>query len=207
MKKEIVNRIKQLGGNVANVKGVSLQEDLCAITFDTALYQKPEDTPWQSAEDTEPIEGLGDWVDENMELFNSDRETFYKKMVDTYYTLDEEPRRQLFWIAKPFTPLQEGTPDFEEWNDWFSDEAELDEIIQHSNCATPAFVELLYTDAYPNNYFICVSDLNIDNPIVWSTDHEEFFTEVTNEGTLENFLNKFMTKEEFIDIVKRKMEQ
>ena len=32
MKKEIVNRIKQLGGNVANVKGVSLQEDLCAIT-------------------------------------------------------------------------------------------------------------------------------------------------------------------------------
>lgn len=50
MKKEIVNRIKQLGGNVANVKGVSLQEDLCAITFNTALYQKPEDTPWLSAE-------------------------------------------------------------------------------------------------------------------------------------------------------------
>ena len=111
MKKEIVNRIKQLGGNVANVKGVSLQEDLCAITFNTALYQKPEDTPWLSAEDTEPIEGLGDWVDENMELFNSDRETFYKKMVDTYYTLDEEPRGQLFWVAKPFTPFQKGTQD------------------------------------------------------------------------------------------------
>ncbi len=55
MKKGILNRIKQLGGNVANVKGVSLQEDLCAITFKTALYQKPEDTPWLSAEDTEPI--------------------------------------------------------------------------------------------------------------------------------------------------------
>lgn len=81
MKKEIVNRIKQLGGNVANIKGVSLQEDLCAITFSTALYQKPEDTPWQSDKDTEPIEGLGDWVDENMELFNSDRKAFYKKMV------------------------------------------------------------------------------------------------------------------------------
>ena len=106
---------------------MSLQEDLCAITFNTALYQKPEDTPWLSAEDTEPIEGLGDWVDENMELFNSDRETFYKKMVDTYYTLDEEPRGQLFWVAKPFTPFQKGTQDFEEWNDWFSDDAELDE--------------------------------------------------------------------------------
>ena len=106
MKQEIVNRIKQLGGNVTNVKGVSLQEDLCSITFNTTLYQKPEDTPWLSAEDTEPIMGLGDWVDENMELFRSDRETFYKKMVDTYYTLDKEPRGQFFWVAKPFTPLQ-----------------------------------------------------------------------------------------------------
>ena len=102
MKQEIINRIKQLGGNIANVKGMSLQDDLCAITFNTALYQKPEDTPWLSAEDTEPIMGLGNWVDENMELFNSDKEAFYKKMVDTYYTLNEEPRGQFFWVAKPF---------------------------------------------------------------------------------------------------------
>lgn len=79
MKQEIINRIKQLGGNVANVKGTSLSDDLCAITFNTALYKKPENTPWLSAEDTEPIEGLGDWVDENMELFNSNRGAFYKK--------------------------------------------------------------------------------------------------------------------------------
>ena len=38
MKQEIINRIKQLGGDIANVKGVSLQDDLCAITFNTALY-------------------------------------------------------------------------------------------------------------------------------------------------------------------------
>ena len=31
MKQEIINRIKQLGGNIANVKGMSLQDDLCAI--------------------------------------------------------------------------------------------------------------------------------------------------------------------------------
>lgn len=145
--------------------------------------------------------------DENTELFNSDREAFYKKMVDAYYTLNEDPRRQLFWVAKPFTPFQEGTKDFEEWNDWFSDDAELGEIIQHSTCATPAFIGLLYTDSYPNYYYICLSDLNPENPIVWSTDHEVFFTDVTNEGALEDFLNKFMTKEEFIDIVKRKLEQ
>ena len=72
MKKEITDRIRLLGGNVANLKGNSLKEDLCAITFDTALFLKPVDTPWLAAEDTEPIEGLGDWVDEHMELFNSD---------------------------------------------------------------------------------------------------------------------------------------
>ena len=55
MKKEITDRIRLLGGNVANLKGNSLKEDLCAITFDTALFLKPVDTPWLAAEDTESI--------------------------------------------------------------------------------------------------------------------------------------------------------
>ena len=45
MKKEILEKIKQLGGNIDNVKGNSLADDLLSITFDTVLYQKPEDTP------------------------------------------------------------------------------------------------------------------------------------------------------------------
>lgn len=207
MKKEITDRIRLLGGNVANLKGNSLKEDLCAITFDTALFLKPVDTPWLAAEDTEPIEGLGDWVDEHMELFNSDREAFYKEMTETFFTLDEEPRRQLFWVARPFTPFQKGTPDFEEWNGWFTDKAELGEIIKYSDCATPDFVELLYTDGYPNYYLICLSDNDPENPVVWSTDHEEFFTEVTNEGRLKDFLDRFMTKEEFLKLVKSKLEE
>lgn len=50
MKIEILERIKQLGGNVENVKGSFLKDDLLAITFDTILYQRPVDTPWASAE-------------------------------------------------------------------------------------------------------------------------------------------------------------
>ena len=65
--------------------------------------------------------------------------------------------------------------------------------------ATPDFVELLYTDGYPNYYLICLSDNDPENPVVWSTDHEEFFTEVTNEGRLNDFLDRFMTKEEFLN--------
>lgn len=130
MKKGIIDRAGKLGGNVANLKGDSLKENLCAITFDTALFLKPVDTPWFAAEDTELIEALGDWVDEHMELFNFNSELFYKEMTDTFFTLVEEPRRQLFWIARPFTPFKKVTPDF---------------------------VELLYTDDYPNNYYICLS--------------------------------------------------
>ena len=107
MKKEITDRIRLLGGNVANLKGNSLKEDLCAITFDTALFLKPVDTPWLAAEDTEPIEGLGDWVDEHMELFNSDREAFYKEMTDTFFTLDAVSYTHL---KRTETPFQHGHP-------------------------------------------------------------------------------------------------
>ena len=112
---------------------------------------------------------------------------FDKKMVDTYYTLDEEPRGQLFWVAKPFTPFQKGTQDLKNGMIGFQMMQSWAKSFNIQIATLLAFVELLYTDAYPNNYYICVSDLNVDNPIVWSTDHEEFFTEVTNEGTLEDF--------------------
>jgi hypothetical protein len=69
MKKEILEQIKKLGGNIDNVKGNSLQEDLLSITFDTVLYPRPEDTPWASAEEQEPIYGIGDFVNENEALF------------------------------------------------------------------------------------------------------------------------------------------
>lgn len=52
-------KTKQLGGNIDNVKGNSLTQDILSINFDTVLYQKPEDTPWQTAEDTEPTYVIG----------------------------------------------------------------------------------------------------------------------------------------------------
>ena len=165
------------------------------------------DTPWLAAEDTEPIEGLGDWVDEHMELFNSNREAFYKEMTDTFFTLDEEPRRQLFWVARPFTPFQKGHRILKNgmvglriMQSWVKSSSI--QIV-----ATLDFVELLYTDGYPNYYLICLSDNDPENPVVWSTDHEEFFTEVTNEGRLNDFLDRFMTKEEFLKLVKSKLEE
>ena len=55
MKQEILDRIQALGGDISQVKGTSLAEDLSAITFNTILYEKPEDTAWARADEEEPI--------------------------------------------------------------------------------------------------------------------------------------------------------
>ena len=68
-------------------------------------------------------------------------------------------------------------------------------------------MRIFYIKVYPNYYLICLSDNDPENPVVWSTDHEEFFTEVTNEGRLKDFLDRFMTKEEFLELVKSKLEE
>jgi hypothetical protein len=76
MKQTVLDRIIELGGNIENVKGESLEKDLQAITFSTVLYPKKEDTPWSNAEDSEPIYGIGKFIDANMTLFKTDKQHF-----------------------------------------------------------------------------------------------------------------------------------
>jgi len=208
MKIEILEKIKQLGGNIENVKGNSLAEDILSITFDTVLYQKPEDTPWQTAEDAEPIYGIGEFINENEELFKTDKQALYDKIIDKYFRLTKEGYGQVFWQPKLFTPFKEGTGDYEEWNSDFTDEnTDLTKIIKFTNDETPDFIEIFYSYGFPDNYYICLSDPNLENPTLFGTDHEVYFREVTNEGSLEDFLNTFMTKEELLEIVKKRIEK
>jgi len=207
MKKEILEKIQQLGGNIDNVKGNSLVDDILSITFNTVLYQKPEDTPWQTAEQAEPIYGIGQFINENEALFNTDKQALYDKIIDKYFRLTNEGYGQVFWQPKLFTPFKEGTADFEEWNDDFTDEdTDLSEIIKVTNDKTPDFIEVFYSYGFPDNYYICLSDPNPANPTLFGTDHEVFFREVSNEGSLEDFFNTFMTKEEVLEIVKKRIE-
>lgn len=208
MKTEILERIKQLGGNVDNVKGSSLKDDLLAITFDTVLYQRPVDTPWASAEEEEPIFGIGDFIDENTELLKTDKQALYDKIIDKYFRLTEDSYGQAFWRPTLFTPFKEGTADFEEWNsDFIGDDTDLSEIIKVTNDKTPDFLQLFYTYSYPDNFYICLSDPDPENTTLFGTDHTVFFREVTNEGTLEDFLNTFMTKDELLEIVRKQLEK
>ncbi|MCA1918909.1 MAG: hypothetical protein LDL38_05880 [Flavobacterium piscis] len=208
MKKEILEQIKKLGGNIDNVKGNSLQEDLQSITFDTVLYQRPTDTPWATAEEEEPIYGIGDFINQNESLFKEDKAALYDKIIQKYFRLTTEGFGQVFWEASPFTPFKEGTPDYAEWNgDFTDDETDLNEIIKVTNDPSPDFILLFTSYGFPDSYYIALSDPNPENPTLFGTDHEVFFREVTNEGNLEDFLNTFMTKEELLEIVKRRIEK
>jgi hypothetical protein len=85
MKKEILEKIKQLGGNIDKVTGQSLQDDILSIKFDSVLYQRKEDTPWQTAKDSEPIYGIGEFINKNEKLFIKDKQALYDKITDTYF--------------------------------------------------------------------------------------------------------------------------
>ncbi|WBX75035.1 hypothetical protein PG911_10235 [Tenacibaculum ovolyticum] len=199
MKKEILNRIQQLGGNIDNVKGISLQKDLEAITFNTVLYPKRKDTSWVKGSDSEPIHGIGDFIEENNNLLKSDKANFYNKVINHYYRETKESFGQSFYKNTLFTPFKEGSNDFEEWDgEW--DESDFREVIIGEK------MELMiigYSYGFPDNLFVCLSDPISENPVVYGTDHEVYFDEITVQGTLEEYFNSFLSKDELIEILEK----
>ena len=179
---------------------------MLSITFNTVLYLRPKDAPWAQ----EPVWGIEDFVQDNWELFKSDKEAFYAKIIDKYFRLTEEGQGQVFWTVQLFTPFKEGSEDFDEWNDWFEGEiadANLEEIHKIIDERKPDFIQLFHSYGYPDQYYICPSDPNPENPTLFGTDHEQFFIKISNEGNLEDFLQKFMTKDELLEIIKNKIEK
>jgi hypothetical protein len=206
MHKSILEKIKLLGGNIDKVKGKSLTEDLLSIEFNTVLYLKKEDEAWKTP-DAEPIYGLGNFIDKNLQIYDKNPQDLFDKIIDKYFRLTQESFGQSEWIGKLFTPFKEGTIDFTEWNADFAsgEDIDLKEIIKLSKNRKPDLVHVFYcSGSFPDQFYICSSDSNPDNPTLFSTDHELFFSEVTNEGNLEDYLNNFLTKDELIEIVKKR---
>ena len=74
-----------------------------------------------------------------------------------------------------------------------------------TNNVKPEFIRVCYNETYLTGYYICTSDPNKINPTLFSTDLETMFASVENEGRFEDFLYTLMTKDELIDIVRKKM--
>lgn len=167
MKKEIADRITELGGTF-NFTGQSLQSDIESIKFNKNFLH------------TEFEDYLQD------ELYSKIKEIGVIPETEISY-----PR--ITFQSMLFTPFTEGTADYAEWHNQL-DEKEIQSVIGLSDLR---FLYIGESNGFPNHYFICMSDTNKDNPTVYTTDHETFFSEIEVMGTLEDYFNFLVSQEEY----------
>lgn len=188
MNEQIIRKINLLGGNTDAVStDKNFAENWQSIRFDHHLYDKDWD-----------VYGIDQFYESNKELYEDHQEKFYENLLEHYFSDHELPYGQYFVRDWMFTPFTENTDDYEEL-DGLVEENEIREVVQGSEME---FICLFYFYGYPDHFFVCTSDPDQSNPIVYSTDHEVYFQEIENEGSLEDFLDQFMTKEDFQEAVK-----
>lgn len=187
MNNTIINKIKALGGNTEAVDpGKNFIENWQSITFNHYLYDKDWD-----------VYGIDQFYESNKELYHDHQEKFYENLLNHYFSAHDSAYGQYFVKDWMFTPFKEGSEDQEEFEDLI-DEDYVQGVVGISK---PEFLCILYSYGYPDHYFVCAADPDPSNPTVYSTDHEVYFDELENEGNFEEFLDRFMTKEEFREVV------
>ncbi|MBB6370099.1 hypothetical protein [Chryseobacterium shigense] len=193
MKANILQKLTVLGANTDHVnKEKTFAENWKSITFNHYLYDKEWD-----------VYGIDQFYESNRHLYANNKEDFYQNLLDHYFSEHENAYGQDFYKNWLFTPFKKNSEDFGEL-DGLVDETEVREIVQGSEMD---FICIIYSYGYPDHYFVCLTDPDQENPTVYSTDHEVFFQEIENEGTLEKFLERYMTKEEFVEVVKEYLER
>lgn len=193
MNKHIINKINILGGNTEALSAdKSFAENWQGIRFDHHLYDKDWD-----------VYGIDAFYELHKDVYYNDAGKFYENLLEHYFSDHELPYGQYFFRNWIFTPFKENTDDYEEL-DGLVEENEIREVVEGTEME---FICLFYSYGYPDHFFVCMSDPDPSNPTVYSTDHEVYFQEIENEGSLENFLDRFMTKEEFQEVVKTYLEE
>ena len=192
MNESIVNKIRKLGGNTDAVHtDKNFVENWRSIIFGHHLY----DRDWD-------VYGIDQYYEENSTVYHNDQESFYKELLKHYFSDHELAYGQYFFKDWFFTPFKKDTDNYEEL-DGLIEEHEVKKMVEGSEMD---FICIFYFYGYPDHFFVCTTDPDQTNPTVYSTDHEVYFQEIENEGKLENFLDRFMTKEEFLETVKEYLE-
>lgn len=190
MQNDILEKIVKLGGNVDAVDPkTSLNEQLAAITFHQVLF----DDFWECY-------GVDEFREEHRELYEKDHEAFVESLLDYLLANNDDPRGQGFWEYVHFTPMTEGTKECADWDGAFH-KYELTEIREVVGEGDLEFAQIMHVFGFPDHYYICLSDPNPENPTVFSTDHEVFFREITNEGSFSEFLDKMLTRDKLKEVV------
>lgn len=193
MKQELLTQLERLGGTIYQVKGKSLQEDLQSITFKNPLYPNDYDDEYY---------GTDEFYEKNKQLYKDNKEAFYSTLGDHFFSDHEIPYGQSFFRNFLFTPFRETSSDFGEL-EGLVEENDVREIVVGE---VMDFICICYSYGFPDHYFVCLTDPNPENPTVYSTDHEVFFQEIENEGSLDDFFKRFLTKEAFLKKVENYIE-
>lgn len=207
MKKEIVERLAELGADVSRLEGKSLAKDLQLLQFGNFLFE----------EDYLDVgcELIDNYLEDHKELFEEQPEEFYLQITDYFWNYREGKAPNEIYLGQTYykgnllSPFDQSSDDFEEWNDWFVNEADLSEIkeVVGETCDELSFVNIFGSHGFPDDYFVCLQDPNPENPSVFGTDHEVFFIEVENYGTLSEFLGTMLTKEQLRVQIKEYIEE
>lgn len=187
MNKNIIHKINALGGNTDAVNiSENFAENWKNIRFNNHLYHKD----WK-------LYGIDEFHETHKELYGRDKQKFFENLLGHYFSDHDQAYGQYFYKNWFFTPFKENSDDYEEL-DGLVEENELREVVEG---AEMEFICIFYSYGYPDHFFVCTTDPDQSNPTVYSTDHEVYFQEIENRGKLEDFLDRFMTKEEFSENV------
>ena len=105
----------------------------------------------------------------------------------------EIPYPRIQYQTEKFTPFTKGTADYDEYSGFIHKEY-VSSVIP---CNDLEFLIIGESNSYPNYYFICLSDKDISNPKVYTTDHEVFFGEIEELGRFSDFLDLFVSEDEY----------
>ncbi len=186
MKAAITERLGELGAQITPVTGAGFVEQWNGIRFGHPLYIEDWD-----------VYGIDQYYTDHRDVYHTDRALFYDNLVAHYFSDHELPYGQDFYRNWLFTPFKAGSKDFGEL-DGLVEEEQLRETIAGTELD---FICIFHAYGYPDHFFVCLTDPQPDNPTVYSTDHEQFFSELENEGPLEDFLKRYMTKAQFREVV------
>jgi predicted DNA binding CopG/RHH family protein len=172
MKKEIENRIIELGGK-CSFQGKSLQDDLMSISFEKTFL--PHDfCDLLSDEQYEELRVKGALSISEPELLE-------------YMRIEYEPFL--------YTPFKKGTEDYDDENDVLKQYEDYAKSIIGDDIQE--FLVVGYTDA--ERYIVSLADKNPANPKVYEINMDLPFSEncLFDKGTLEEYFNSFVSANEY----------
>jgi len=191
MKKEIKIAFEELGAVVKNSKSDSMVEFFNAIELTIPLYQKY----WE-----DNVFGLDTFLEKKIE-------PTYENIISYFFSDTTLPHGHMIFINKLFRPTTPHSAEYDEWHSEFiNEDIDLTVVREVVGDGNLKFLQVFESYGFPDYFFICLNDPNLENPTLFSTDHETFFSEIENEGDLESFLETFFRKDEFYRVVMKYME-